>query len=167
MRLGQEIQTVPRSPELTSTPRTERHVIESPKPFIHVLVGVLRRADGRVLIARRPGDKHLGGAWEFPGGKRISGEDRLSALGRELAEELGVIVRAARPLVDFEHEYADRRVRLDVWWVDAFDGVARSLEGQALRWIDVSKLDSAQLLVADQPIIDAIRTELGLSIGPA
>ncbi|MGB0765926.1 MAG: NUDIX domain-containing protein, partial [Luminiphilus sp.] len=66
--------------------------------LIHVAVGVLTNASGRVLIARRGADLHQGGLWEFPGGKVESGEDVRQALTRELLEELGISVEASEPL---------------------------------------------------------------------
>ena len=48
--------------------------------------------DGRVLLGQRGVDKHMGGMWEFPGGKVHSGEGETpeTALVRELKEELGI-----------------------------------------------------------------------------
>ena len=40
---------------------------------IDVTAAVIRR-DGALLIAQRPPGVHLGGLWEFPGGKREEGE---------------------------------------------------------------------------------------------
>ena len=56
----------------------------------HVVAGVLRDGQGRVLLAQRPSGKALAGMWEFPGGKVEAGEDPRAALVRELHEELGV-----------------------------------------------------------------------------
>ena len=46
-----------------------------PAELILVAAGVLRDASGRVLIAQRPAGGHVGGFWEFPGGKIQAGED--------------------------------------------------------------------------------------------
>ncbi|MCC6904826.1 MAG: A/G-specific adenine glycosylase, partial [Anaerolineae bacterium] len=43
-------------------------------PHYDVVAGVIRRADGALLIAQRRLDGMLGGLWEFPGGKREPGE---------------------------------------------------------------------------------------------
>ena len=76
---------------------------------IHVVAAVLMR-DDRVLVAKRPSGSHQGDKWEFPGGKVEAAESPRVALARELDEELGVGVEAARPLIRVRHDYADVRV---------------------------------------------------------
>ncbi|WP_428100131.1 NUDIX domain-containing protein [Candidatus Rariloculus sp.] len=115
------------------------------------------------MIARRRGDAHMGGSWEFPGGKRALAESVWDALCRELSEELGISVQHAEPLLDYVHEYPDRCVRLDVWLVHRYGGEPQRCEGQALRWVTIEELDSSGLLSADQPIIDALRSRAARS----
>lgn len=124
---------------------------------IHVIAGALSDAEGRVLIAQRPRGRHMAGRWEFPGGKLAFGEDSYDGLKRELAEELGVVVREARPLIRLRHDYPDRRVLLDVWQVTAYDGEPKSLESQALTWARPDELPSHDLLEADRAIVTALR----------
>ena len=51
-----------------------------------------------LLAARRTEPPHLAGRWELPGGKVEPGEDPVSALRRELAEELGVEIEVGEEL---------------------------------------------------------------------
>jgi 8-oxo-dGTP diphosphatase len=127
-----------------------------PAELILVAAGVLRDAAGRVLIAQRPAGGHAGGFWEFPGGKIQAGETPLQALVRELAEEIGIGVSAAAPLMTFRHSYPERIVELHAFAVTHYSGEAQGLEGQPLRWVAVDELASAGLLVADQPIAAAL-----------
>lgn len=124
---------------------------------IHVAAAVIRGADGRVLLAKRPQDKHQGGLWEFPGGKVEEGEAVESALARELEEELAIRVDAARPLIQVHHDYPDKQVLLDVWEVSAFSGEPRGAEGQALAWAGERELLDYEFPAANQPIVAAAR----------
>ena len=61
---------------------------------IHVVVGIIFDANkDKVLISKRTKKQHLGGYWEFPGGKIKSNEKPFLALKRELGEELGIDVK--------------------------------------------------------------------------
>lgn len=124
---------------------------------IHVVAGAIADAQGRVLIAQRPRGRHMAGRWEFPGGKLAPGEDPFAGLQRELAEELGVTVRAARRLIRLRHEYPDRRVLLDVWQVTDHEGEPQALESQALAWALPDDLPKHDLLEADRAIVTALR----------
>lgn len=124
---------------------------------IHVAAAVIRAVDGRVLIAKRPLDKHQGGLWEFPGGKVEAGESVEAALARELAEELGITVTAAQPLIQVRHDYPDKQVLLDVWQVLAFSGEPHGAEGQPLAWVEPAQLPGYSFPAANRPIVAAAR----------
>ena len=97
------------------------------KRAIRVVAAALYDEQGRVLIADRPAGKHMAGRWEFPGGKVGNDETLPDALSRELHEELGIKVDAARPLMNLTHDYPDRRVELHMWLVDGYAGVPAAL----------------------------------------
>jgi len=71
--------------------------------------GIPRR---KTLITQRPPASHLGGLWEFPGGKLEAGESFEQCLRRELAEELGIEVEVHELVEELTHEYPGRPVRL-------------------------------------------------------
>ncbi|MGF6590857.1 Nudix family hydrolase [Pseudomonas sp. 2835] len=124
---------------------------------VHVAAAVIRGTDGRILIARRADSQHQGGLWEFPGGKVEDGEAVEVALGRELQEELGIVVTSARPLIKVKHDYPDKQVLLDVWEVNGFSGEPHGAEGQPLAWVTVRELPDYDFPEANQPIVAAAR----------
>lgn len=126
---------------------------------LHVLVGLIRDERDRWLVNRRRPGTDLAGFWEFPGGKRQTGETPLAALRRELDEELGIDVLTAEPWLRLEHDYPDKTVLLDVWRVLDYRGEVGAREGQALDWVPAAELAALPLLPADLPIVAALRRE--------
>ncbi len=120
---------------------------------VEVAVGVLVDADDRVLITKRPESSHQGGLWEFPGGKLESGESVTEALGRELAEELGTRIGGATPLIDIEHDYGDKMVRLRVMQVTDWTGEPYGAEGQPMAWVARSGLAAYDFPEANGSIV--------------
>jgi 8-oxo-dGTP diphosphatase len=133
---------------------------------LRVAAGILRDDSGRVLIAQRLEGGPFNGLWEFPGGKIVADERPIEALTRELAEELGIRVTTARPLIDLRHAYADREVELWFFLVTRWQGEPRGVEQQQLRWVPVVELDAEILLPADQPVVEALQALRG-TIPPA
>jgi 8-oxo-dGTP diphosphatase len=127
------------------------------RPLVLVVAAALFDPAGQVLIAQRPAGKALAGRWEFPGGKVGTGESERSALVRELREELGIEVMAARPFMRLAHAYEERDVELSLWIVERFAGEPRSLDAQALKWVAPAHLGGEDILEADQPFITALR----------
>jgi len=123
---------------------------------IHVAAGILRDASGRVLITERLGDSPFAGLWEFPGGKISPGETPMSALARELYEELGIAIGACEHFMSVDHDYADRSVVIEFYLVTGWQSAPTGLEGQAIRWIDPEMLKSDELLPADIPVLKAL-----------
>jgi 8-oxo-dGTP diphosphatase len=120
---------------------------------VGVAAAVLRRADGRVLLACRPASKVYAGYWEFPGGKVEPGETDRQALVREIREELAIEVTACRPWVTQVYTYPHATVRLQFFIVTAWDGEPQALEHSGLSWQRPQAIDLAPLLPANGPIL--------------
>jgi mutator protein MutT len=128
---------------------------------IHVAVGVVSDRHGRFLITRRPKDAHLGGLWEFPGGKLETGEDAHAALHRELQEETGVILAEARFWRDLSFTYPEKTVTLHFFRcsLKTDSPPARPIQVSEVRWMLVHELDPAEFPPANAPIIEALQKE--------
>ena len=108
---------------------------------IHVVVGILYNVNrDKVLITKRTSKQFLSGYWEFPGGKVKSNEDSFSALSREFFEELGVCLKSAKRLIKIHHDYPWKKVLLDVWEIDDWEGQPASLEDQEMTWSNKNDL---------------------------
>jgi 8-oxo-dGTP diphosphatase len=138
----------------------------SGRRFLHIAAGAIRRPSGEVLICQRPAHKIYPGEWEFPGGKVEPGETVEQALARELQEELGIRVTAARPLIRLRHVYPELSVDLDTWLVTGFEGEPVSNEHPASEWVLPADMQKWTLLAADAPIVNALRLPSNLVFTP-
>jgi 8-oxo-dGTP diphosphatase len=127
---------------------------------VYVAAGILQDASGRVLITERLGDPPIAGLWEFPGGKISQGETAMSALARELYEELGIAIEECEHFMSVDHNYSDRNVVIEFYLVTGWRSVPTGLEGQAIRWIEPELLKSDELLPADVPVLEALRASI-------
>lgn len=124
---------------------------------VPVVCAIIRR-EGRILLARRPPDKKLGGLWEFPGGKVEPGETAEAALHRELQEELGCTVRVTQALPPFVHAYDWGSIQLIPFLcvLAASSPEPHPHEHTALVWVDPAALRDYSLAPADVPLLAAL-----------
>jgi 8-oxo-dGTP diphosphatase len=112
--------------------------MSEPKPIAVVAAVILQ--DGRYLLTRRSIGAHLGGLWEFPGGKMEIGESPAVALEREIREELGVVVEVGDLLLTGRHAYPDRTVDLSFYQCRIVSGTPRNLEASEMAWAEPAEL---------------------------
>lgn len=122
----------------------------SPLP---VVAGLIEDEAGRLLACLRPQDKHLGGKWEFPGGKIEAGETPEHALIRELREELGVEVTTGATLTPVGHDYGRGPIRLIPIRCRITSGLPHPHEHDEIRWCDSAELARLDFAAADLPIL--------------
>lgn len=127
-------------------------VVEGPRSFT-VVAAVIRDRAGRVLLTRRPQQTHMGGLWEFPGGKIEDGESPPEALQRELAEELGVEVEVGSPITFAVHEEEGLRILLLFYAATIAAGRPLGNEGQPVVWVEPRQLASYPTPPADAELV--------------
>ncbi len=128
---------------------------------IEVSAGLIFRA-GKLLITQRLADAHLGGLWEFPGGKREADESFEHCLARELREELGVTVGVGELFEEITHQYPEKSVHLKFFLCRLLDGEPRPVGCAAVKWIDCTGLDAHEFPPADAHLLERIRLTPGL-----
>lgn len=115
--------------------------------------------DGRVLLARRPEHKSMGGLWEFPGGKVAAEETPEEALIRELKEELGVETDASclAPIAFSSTSSEDFHLLMPLFVCRKWKGAPQALEHSDLRWVRRDALLSFDMPEADRPLAAQLR----------
>ena len=123
---------------------------------IDVSAGLVFR-DGKLLITQRYTDAHLGGLWEFPGGKVECDETFESCLVRELREELGIEVTVHELIETIEHDYPEKRVRLKFFRCEWLANEPQALGCPAFAWITRDQLAHYQFPAADARLLERLR----------
>ena len=125
---------------------------------IDVAAGLVFRC-GKLLITQRHARMHLGGLWEFPGGKREAGETFEACLGRELHEELGIAVWVGELLESLTHAYPEKTVRLNFYKCQWRDGEPQRLGCADFRWVKADELQEFQFPPADEKLLERLTSD--------
>jgi A/G-specific adenine glycosylase len=131
----------------------------TPKRTVAVACGIVRRRDGRILIAQRLPTGLLPNLWEFPGGKRDGNERLADTCKREIKEELDITVTVGNRRMVIGHAYSHYSVRLHVFECRYTRGTPKTLGCQKWRWVRVADLSRYAFPVANQAIIKALQSE--------
>jgi 8-oxo-dGTP diphosphatase len=123
--------------------------------MIDVTCAIIRNEDNEVLIVRRGEKTDHPFKWEFPGGKKISGESDEECIIREISEELSIDIVICERLNPVEYNYGHKQIRLIPFICDTLDELPLLSEHVAFRWIspeDLANVDfsEADVLVAGQ-----------------
>jgi mutator protein MutT len=130
---------------------------------IDVSAGLVFR-NGALLITQRHAEAHLGGLWEFPGGKREPHETFEACLVRELREELGIEVGVGALLESLTHSYPEKTVHLRFFRCELKAGEPQPLGCPAFKWISAAELEHFHFPAADARLLDRLRTTPALWI---
>lgn len=113
--------------------------------------------DAKLLITQRYKGAHLGGLWEFPGGKRETAETFEQCLVRELREELGIKANVGKLFEEITHVYTDKIVHLKFFLCELTEGNPRPLGCAAVKWVGKSELDHCDFPAADARLLDKLK----------
>jgi mutator protein MutT len=113
--------------------------------------------DGKLLITRRPAQSHLGGLWEFPGGKLEAGESFEQCLIREIREELGVEISVGELFEEISHDYPEKSVRLKFFICQLLSGEPQPLGCAGVKWVLKAELADFEFPAADARLLQKLK----------
>jgi len=142
------------SPERASAIRLSSLVVE-------VSAGLVFRG-GKLLITQRHAGAHLGGLWEFPGGKREAHETFEECLARELREELGIEVEVGELLESLTHTYPEKTVMLKFFRCRWKQNEPRAIDCLDLKWVTAAELRDYEFPAADARLLQMLQGSPGL-----
>jgi mutator protein MutT len=122
---------------------------------IDVAIAVVKKGE-KILICQRKEDDSLGGFWEFPGGKRETGETLEACLFRELMEEIAIRVTVIQRLSPIRHDYGLSQVTLHPFLCKHSDGEPMCIECQRLEWVNVGQFPDFKFPPANGPLLQEI-----------
>jgi len=125
---------------------------------IEVAAGLIHH-EGRYLITRRKPGVHLAGFWEFPGGKRETGESLAECLQRELFEELSIRVDLPVPYQIVRHDYPEKIVELHFFRCAIEQGQAMPVDCAEIKWVFPEELTQFKFPPADRVIINSLQRD--------
>jgi 8-oxo-dGTP diphosphatase len=138
------------------TPSSARLLIPDAGQVTEVSAALIFR-NGKILITQRHADAHLGGLWEFPGGKREPGESFEQCLVREIREELGAEISIGKLFEEITHSYNEKAVRLKFFVCQMVRGQPQSLGCAAIRWVGKAELADYEFPAADARLLEKLR----------
>ena len=113
--------------------------------------------DDKLPITQRHAEAHLGGLWEFPGGKREPHETFEQCLVREIREELGVEISTGKLSETITHAYPEKTIHLKFFICELIRGKPQPLGCAALRWVSKSELNDYEFPAADAQLLEKLR----------
>lgn len=134
----------------------EPNVKKIPTVILVVALALIDQS-GRVLMQRRRIQAEHGGLWEFPGGKVEQGETLVSALCREIAEELGLTLHPEdlEPLT-FAAGPDQPHVIL-LYTCRSWLGDPICLDGEEISWFAADALSDLAMPPLDVPLAKALQ----------
>jgi mutator protein MutT len=114
---------------------------------------------GRLLITRRRAGSHLGGLWEFPGGKREPGETFEQCLVREILEELGMDIAVGELFEEITHAYEEKTIRLKFFVCEWIGGEPQALGCASFKWVGKDELAHYEFPAADARLLKKLSEE--------
>ncbi|RGQ80457.1 DUF523 domain-containing protein [Megamonas rupellensis] len=129
---------------------------------IRVVAAIIKDKD-KILATKRSYGEFKGG-WEFPGGKIEEGEDKKTALIREIKEELNANIEIDSYFATIDYTYPNFHMIMDCYICNIDDFVINEEIHDEAKWLTKDELDSVNWLAADEKIVNKLKIYLSSKI---
>ena len=122
---------------------------------INVAAAIITK-DNKYFIAKRNRSKHLGGFYEFPGGKQDFNETLQETVIREIKEELDIEIRVGKKLGEEHYKDEKINVHLHYFFCTIISGDIVLKEHEDSAWVSKEEFQNYSFAEGDRDIISLL-----------
>ena len=121
----------------------------------HVVAAIITNGD-KFFIAKRAKGKHLGGMYEFPGGKLLKNETHEDGLKREIKEELDIEIEIKDKVGEENFQDDIINVKIHYYMCLHKSGKITLNEHQDSAWVTKEEFKNYEFAEGDKDIISLL-----------
>jgi len=122
------------------------------KKSIDVVAAVIKKNDF-FLVANRSFEANSSGLWEFPGGKVEEKETFVSALIREIEEELSLKIQVGDKITSIDLKASDKHISVHYFYALILSGQIILDVHSEFKWVERNQLDSFKYIDGDRYVL--------------
>ena len=120
---------------------------------IDVVAAVIEKNDF-FLIANRSFEANSSGLWEFPGGKVEEKETFVSALIREIEEELSLKIQVGDKITSIDLKTSDKNISVHYFYALILSGQIILNVHSEFKWVERNQLESFKYIDGDRYVLE-------------
>ena len=120
---------------------------------IDVVAAVIKKNDF-FLIANRSFEANSSGLWEFPGGKVEEKETFVSALIREIEEELSLKIQVGDKITSIDLKTSDKHISVHYFYALILSGQIILNVHSEFKWVERNQLESFKYIDGDRYVLE-------------
>ena len=125
------------------------------KQSIDVVAAVIKK-NNLFLLANRSFEANSPGIWEFPGGKVEENETFVSALIREIEEELSLKIQVRDKITSIDLKKSDKHISVHYFYALIMSGRINLNVHSEFKWVARDQLSAFKYIDGDRDILKHI-----------
>ena len=122
------------------------------KKSVDVVAAVIKK-DDFFLVANRSFEANSPGVWEFPGGKVEEKETFVSALIREIEEELSLKIQVGDKITTIDLKASDKHISVHYFYALILSGQITLNVHSEFKWVKRDQLSSFKYIDGDRYVL--------------